>query len=158
MFIPFFTLSSLSHNRHTGGFFPSKHWLSFRVRPCRRKPGQGKDGTERTFRQNHVRHSIWLVVSNIFMYFHPYLGKIPNLSIFFKWGGSTTNQSICSSRFCFFLGCTEIVRKEWMPTTGLVYLWSFQACNCFQLLCHIGACRKPCSNGKIIMTVYTPVI
>jgi len=28
-----------------------------------------------------------------FFYFHPYLGKIPNLtSIFFRWVGSTTNQ------------------------------------------------------------------
>ena len=30
---------------------------------------------------------------NIF-YFHPYLGKISNLtSIFFRWGGSTINQN-----------------------------------------------------------------
>ena len=64
MFIPFFTLSSLSHNRHTGGFFPP----SIGVRQCRRKPGQGKDGTERTFRQNHVRRSICLVVSNISLF------------------------------------------------------------------------------------------
>ncbi len=33
----------------------------------------------------------WVVVSNIF-YFHPYLGKIPILTIiFFKGVGSTTN-------------------------------------------------------------------
>ena len=38
-----------------------------------------------------LKRLYWLVVSNTF-YFHPYLGKISNLtSLFFNWVGSTTN-------------------------------------------------------------------
>ena len=46
----------------------------------------------------------WVVVSNIF-YFHPYLGKIPNLtSIFVKWVETTNQIGVlfrCASKFSF---------------------------------------------------------
>ena len=46
----------------------------------------------------------WVVVSNIF-YFHPYLGKISNLTnIFFRWVGSTTNQLV-------FIGKGHVLRS-----------------------------------------------
>ena len=43
-----------------------------------------------------INYHDWVVVPNIFYYFycHPYLGKIPNLTIiFFKWVGLTTTPT-----------------------------------------------------------------
>ena len=50
-----------------------------------------------------------MVVSKIF-YFHPYLGKIPILTIIFFEGVETTNQhDLLTSMFVYFVGVsTEI--------------------------------------------------
>ena len=68
MFIPFFTLSSLSHNRHTGGFFPpSIGWVSGFVLAAENL-GKAKTELKELFARIMFRHSIWLVVSNIWVF------------------------------------------------------------------------------------------
>ena len=58
----------------------------------------------------------WVVVSNIF-YFHPYLGKIPNLTNIFNWV-ETTNQ--------FFYGLTSL--DEFFSETGWWVAWTHKVC------------------------------
>ena len=67
-------------------YIPWGYTYGFGVHPSKRPLIERK-------RWNYHCHPTknWVVVSKIF-YFHPYLGKIPNLtSIFFKGVGSTTN-------------------------------------------------------------------
>ena len=105
----FFEICLEDFGNQTGG----KSWnkLSFKRfrrrkpelfnRPIRRRHSRQPEPSswwglqEEIFRWNKIvpTKKNWLVATQIFFHFHPYLGKIPILtSIFFKGVGSTTNQ------------------------------------------------------------------
>ena len=71
-----------------------------------------------------------MVVSNMF-YFHPYLGKISNLtSIFFRWVGSTTNQTTKQNQIC-------LPSPKGSPDHGLDHIWRI-SCQLFvRQNCHL---------------------
>ena len=78
--------------------------------------------------EGSIKYPIWVVVSNIF-YFHPYLGKISNLTNIFQMGWNHQPEKVMlritwPSLKSNFIGCT-VDPPQKSPTPNLVFCFFF---------------------------------